>query len=238
MQLDRDPTVDVDELALIEKALAQQLLEARMISVHAAPQTPEPGTEHNRDPQTNFASPGIANLEAAAVAPAEASEHSHLQSPSQSLVSSLAQATRARLLIVATDTTLVEVAALLSSEQGSVVVVCDLSGLAVGLITDGMLIHQLALAGSNFSTARAADVMQREFPACSPSDSLARVLATMHQQSLVHLPVIDVDHRPVGMMTASDGLRALLAVGNVEKSRLRDSVATRSDACVKGVGYP
>ena len=118
------------------------------------------------------------------------------------------------------------------------VVVCDLSGLAVGLITDGMLIHQLALAGSNFSTARAADVMQREFPACSPSDSLARVLATMHQQSLVHLPVIDVDHRPVGMMTASDGLRALLAVGNVEESRLRDSVATRSDACVKGVGYP
>ena len=63
MQLDRDPTVDVDELALIEKALAQQLLEARMNSVHAAPQTPEPGTEHNRDPQTNFASPGISNLE-------------------------------------------------------------------------------------------------------------------------------------------------------------------------------
>ena len=244
MQLDRDPTVDVDELALIEKALAQQLLEARMNSVHAAPQTPEPGTEHNRDPQTNFASPGIANLEDAAVAPAEAGAYwqSHSQSEShshsQSLVSSLAQATRARLLIVATDTTLVEVAALLSREQGSVVVVCELSGLAVGLITDGMLIHQLALAGSNFSTARAADVMQREFPSCSPSDSLARVLATMHQQSLVHLPVIDVDHRPVGMMTASDGLRALLAVGNVEESRLRDSVATRSDACVKGVGYP
>ena len=238
MQLDRDPTVDVDELALIEKALAQQLLEARMNSVHAAPQTPEPGTEHNRDPQTNFASPGIPNLEAAAVAPAEAGAPSQSQSQSQSLVSSLAPATRARLLIVATDTTLVDVAALLSREQGSVVVVCDLSGLAVGLITDGMLIHQLALAGSNFSTARAADVMQREFPACSPSDSLARVLATMHQQSLVHLPVIDVDHRPVGMMTASDGLRALLAVGNVEESRLRDSVATRSDACVKGVGYP
>ena len=238
MQLDRDPTVDVDELALIEKALAQQLLEARMNSVHAAPQTPEPGTEHNRDPQTNFASPGIANLEAAAVAPAEAGAPSQSESHSQSLVSSLAQATRARLLIVATDTTLVEVAALLSSEQGSVVVVCDLSGLAVGLITDGMLIHQLALAGSKFSTVRAADVMQCEFPACSPSDSLARVLATMHQQSLVHLPVIDVDHRPVGMMTASDGLRALLAVGNFEESRLRDSVATRSDACVKGVGYP
>jgi predicted transcriptional regulator len=215
VQLDRDPPVDLDELALIKRALAHQLRQARNQRVEA----PQDG----REPRHRFALPEIADLENASVAEAEAC------SPAQPLVSCMAAVARARLLIVGTDSTLVEVAALLSSQQGSVAVVCDSVRSTVGVITDSMLIHQLGFAGQGIFTARAINVMSREFASCHLTDSLSHVLARMHRQACIHAPVVDADNKPIGVIYARDGLRALLAAGNFEESQLRDYVM--------GIGY-
>ena len=73
-------------------------------------------------------SPSVAAAEARAVAP--------------SLVAGVQGLARSRLLTVAVDALLVDVAALLSSAQISVVVVCNAAGAAVGVVTETILVRR------------------------------------------------------------------------------------------------
>ena len=130
---------------------------------------------------------------------------------------------------MAADTLLVEVAALLSSAQISVVVVCDGSGTALGVITETTLVRRLGLGQADFFTTRAGDVMTPEFTVCTPDDLLSDVLAMMHTGGLIHVLLLDADRRPLGVLNARDGLRALLAAGNHEEALLRNYVM--------GIGY-
>jgi CBS domain-containing protein len=160
-------------------------------------------------------SPPVAAAEARAVAPL--------------LVSGIEAVARSRLLTVATDALLVEVAALLSGAQVSVVIVCDAAGATLGIITETTLVRRLGLAQADFFTTKAGDVMTTDFTACRPEDLLSDVLAMMHAQGLIHVLLLDADRQALGVLNARDGLRALLAAGNHEAALLR--------SYVMGVGY-
>jgi CBS domain-containing protein len=157
----------------------------------------------------------VAAAEARAAAPAQ--------------VSSLAAVTRSRLLTVRTDALLAEVAALLSNAQISLVVVCDTSGVMVGVVTETILVRQLGIGQAGIFTTRAGDVMAQAFTTCHPTDTLSAVLSMMHDRGLIHVPIVDANHRPLGVLNARDGLRALLAAGNHEEALLRNYVM--------GIGY-
>ncbi len=144
-------------------------------------------------------------------------------------VSSMAAVALARLLKVGVDAKVVEVAAMMSRARLSLAVVCEQSGSIVGVIADTVLVHQLGLGQMSVFSARASDIMTAEFTACHPNDSLPQVLATMHHRGLIHIPIVDEENRPQGVVYARDGLRALVAAGNFEETQLRDYVA--------GVGY-
>ena len=159
--------------------------------------------------------PPVAAAEARAAAP--------------SLVSSIDAVARSRLLTVGPDALLAEVAALLSAAQISLVVVCDESGAIAGVITETILVRQLGSKQATIFTTRAGDVMTREFTVCTQADSLPEVLAMMHEQGLIHVAIVDADNRPLGVVNARDGLRALLAAGNHEEAMLRNYVM--------GIGY-
>ena len=159
--------------------------------------------------------PPVAAAEARSVAP--------------SLVAGVEGVARSRLLTVAADALLVEVAALLSGAQISVVVVCDAAGAAVGIITETILVRRLGLGQADFFTTRAGDVMTAEFTACSAQDVLSDVLAMMHSRGLIHVLLLGADKQPLGVLNARDGLRALLAAGNHEEALLRNYVM--------GIGY-
>ena len=145
------------------------------------------------------------------------------------LVSSIEAVFRARLVTVGVDALLAQVAALLSSSQISLVVVCDAAGVAVGVVTETILVRQLGFGKADVFSTRAGEVMAVDFTVCHPVDSLEELLASMHQRGLVHVPVVDDQGRPVGVVNARDGLRALLALGHYEESLLRNYVM--------GIGY-
>ncbi|MFN0182987.1 MAG: cyclic nucleotide-binding/CBS domain-containing protein [Aquabacterium sp.] len=145
------------------------------------------------------------------------------------LVSGIEAIARSRLLTVAADALLVEVAALLSSAQISVVVVCDAADAAVGVITETTLVRRLGLGQADFFTTRAGEVMTPEFTACALEDQLSDVLAMMHTRGLIHVLLLDAARHPIGVLNARDGLRALLAAGNHEEALLRNYVM--------GIGY-
>ena len=159
--------------------------------------------------------PAVAAAEAQAVAPLR--------------VHAIEAVARSRLLTVPAHSLLVEVAALLSSAQISVVVVCDVDGAPLGIVTETDLIRHLGLGHADFFTTRAEAVMSRGFTACAPQDLLSDVLATMHKRGLIHVLLVNADHRPEGVVNARDGLRALLAAGNHAEAQLR--------SYVMGIGY-
>ena len=160
-------------------------------------------------------SPPVATAEARAVAPLR--------------VSGVEAVARSRLLTVASNSQLVEVASLLSSAQISVVVVCDTAGAPLGTITETVLVRRLGLGQADFFTTHAGEVMTRDFVACAPEDLLSDVLAMMHARGFIHMLLVDAGNKLVGILNARDGLRALLAAGNHEEAMLRNYVM--------GIGY-
>ena len=62
-----------------------------------------------------------------------------------------------------------------------------------------------------------------------PTDSVHDVLSMMEKRGFVHVPVIDENFRPLGVINARDALRTLMADGEYESSLLRDYIM--------GVGY-
>lgn len=171
--------------------------------------------EHTMLEPTTPETPSVAATDARTVPPA--------------LVSSIEAVARLRLIIVGIDTSLAEVAALLASSQISLVVVCDAAGSVVGVITETVLVRQLGFGSADVFSTHAGEVMNRDFTACAPSDCLSDVLAMMHARGLIHVLIVETGNKPVGVLNARDGLRALLAAGNHEEELLRNYVM--------GVGY-
>jgi CBS domain-containing protein len=155
--------------------------------------------------------------------------HAEARTETPLLVGSLEDVVRTRLFTVSADSLLVKVAAQLSSAQISVIVVCDSQGTALGVITETVLIHQLGLGQADFFTTQARDVMTHDFTTCNLENLLSDVLTMMHARGLIHVLVLDANKRPIGVLNARDGLRALLAAGNQEEEFLRNYVM--------GVGY-
>ena len=144
-------------------------------------------------------------------------------------VSSMEGVTRSRLVTIHANAVLTEVAARMSSTQISLVVVCDVDGAMVGVITKTDLVKLMAQSPAGASTATAADVMTRQVVQCRPSYPLRAVLSMMSQRNLVHIPVVDDRSRPLGVINARDAFRVLWAAEQYEEALLRDYVM--------GVGY-
>ena len=145
------------------------------------------------------------------------------------LVSGIDAVARSRLLTVGSTASLMEVAHLLSSAQISLVVVVDPSGAISGVITETILVRQLGTGQAGFFTTQAGQVMTRDYTVCRAEDGLSDVVRMMYERGLIHVPVVDADNKPTGVINARDGLRALLVAGNHEEAQLRNYVM--------GVGY-
>jgi len=145
------------------------------------------------------------------------------------LVSSIEGATRSRLAVVGDDTLLLKVAQLLSDTQISLVVVCDAAGVMVGVITKTNIVRQIGLCQGAACTSTAAEIMTRDVTFCSATDCLPDVLSMMQARGFVHVPVVDAQRKPSGVLNARDALRELWAEGQYEEALLRDYVM--------GVGY-
>jgi len=145
------------------------------------------------------------------------------------LVSSIEAATRSRLVVVREGTLLLEVSRLLSGTQISLVVVCNVVGAMVGVITKTNIVQQIGQCQGAVCTTTAAEIMTRDVTFCSATDCLPDVLSMMQARGVVHVPVVDAERRPSGVLNARDALRELWAEGQYEETLLRDYVM--------GVGY-
>ena len=145
------------------------------------------------------------------------------------LVSGIDAVARSRLVTIGANATFVDAAKMLSDTQISLVVVCDPDGAMVGVITKTDIVRQIGHCGGSAGARVAADVMTCDVATCRPTDCLPDVLALMHKRGFVHIPVVDEEFKPIGVVNARDALRELLAQEKYEESLLRDYVM--------GIGY-
>jgi CBS domain-containing protein len=137
--------------------------------------------------------------------------------------------TRDRLAVIRHDAPLKDAARLLARAEINLVVVCNPDATFAGVITKTDVVRHLSHCDGAGSTVAASTVMTSEVTCCRPDDLLDNVWSIMREHHLKHVPVIDVDSRPIGVLYARDALEVLLGKVQHKELLLRDYVM--------GIGY-
>lgn len=136
---------------------------------------------------------------------------------------------RERLITIRDNALLMEAAKLLGDRQINLVVVCNDGGAMVGVVSKTDVVRRISSCHGSGCTTAVATVMTRDVTSCRPDDLLQGIWTIMKERSLLHIPVVDQDLKPLGVINARDALLALLGDAEHDESLLRDYVM--------GVGY-
>jgi CBS domain-containing protein len=131
---------------------------------------------------------------------------------------------RKRLVIVKDDALLTEAARFLDGRHINLVVVCDKAESMVGVVTRTDIVRMIALCEGCGCTASVATVMTKDVICFRPSDLLRDVWSTMKERNLLHVPIVDENFKPLGVINARDVLLVLMEKAEFESSMLRDYV--------------
>jgi CBS domain-containing protein len=126
------------------------------------------------------------------------------------LVEKLVPVARERLVTVREGAPLTEAARVLDGRHINLVVVCDKDGAMVGVVTRTDVVRQLSLCQGCGCTASSATVMTKDVDYCRPNDLLPRVWSNMKERKRFHVPIVDEELRPLGVINARDALLVLL----------------------------
>jgi CBS domain-containing protein len=129
-----------------------------------------------------------------------------------------------RLVTIRDDAPLIGAARLLRDLDRDLVVVCNSDGLLVGVITKTDVVRQISHCNGAGCMTAASSVMTRAVVLCRPDDRLNEVWSAMKERHLKHVPVVDQEVRPLGVLNARDALEALLEEVEYEEVLLRDYV--------------
>lgn len=98
----------------------------------------------------------------------------------------------------------------------------------VGVIANSDIVLQIGHCVRSACTHTADHIMTRDVVSCLASDGLPDglpdVLSMMQASGRVHVPVVDTEGRPPGVVNARDALRELMLEGRYEEALLRDYV--------------
>ena len=140
------------------------------------------------------------------------------------LVERMLPAAREKLVTIGDNAPLIDAAKLLDRKEENLVIVCDSDGVLVGVIAKTDIVRQISCRQGHSCTTAAFTVMTRDVAFCRPHDFLKEVWSTMRERGLKHIPVIDHESRPVGLLIARDVLGVLLEEVEYEEQLLRDYV--------------
>ena len=122
---------------------------------------------------------------------------------------------------VTPDQTVREAVALLVDKRIGAVVVVDVAGLPMGIVSERDVVRELA-KNENVLNEPISRVMTSDVIIARPNDDTKVVSQTMTVKRFRHLPVMD-HHELVGIISIGDGVKALLDeyVGEIETLQTR-----------------
>jgi len=102
------------------------------------------------------------------------------------------------------DTTVQEAIEQMAEKRRAAIVIVDAGGRLIGIFTERDLLRRVAVPGLDPRKTRLAEVMTRSPEALSPDDLIAYAINRLHHSSFRTIPLIDAQHRPLGIMTVND----------------------------------
>ena len=111
---------------------------------------------------------------------------------------------------VAPDHTVSEAAAVLSAKRIGAVLVQDLAGQLLGILSERDIVHAIARHGPAALTMSAAQLMTSDVRTATPCTTVAEAMGMMTEGRFRHLPVVE-GARLVGMVSIGDVVKARLS---------------------------
>ena len=133
-----------------------------------------------------------------------------------------------RLAVVGAGASVKDAADLMAQPATDLVIVCR-DGAVVGVVTKTDIVVQISRNPGSDLGAPVDTIMRRDVATCRSSDPLSDVLRAMKERGFHRIPVVDDQHRPVGIVYARDALQCLLEEVEIDDELLRDFIT--------GVGY-
>jgi CBS domain-containing protein len=84
------------------------------------------------------------------------------------------------------------------------VVVVDAGGRLVGIFTERDLLTRVVRQGRDLARTQLAEVMTPDPEALGPDDRICFVINRMHGAGYRTVPLVDGEHRPIGVVTVND----------------------------------
>lgn len=121
------------------------------------------------------------------------------------------------------DQTVAGAAGLLHKYRIGALVVVDSSGNIEGILSERDIARGLAQHGEELGLLPVSALMTRTVQTCSPDDSIERLMQTMTEKRIRHLPVLE-HGKLVGIMTIGDVVKNRLEEATMEVDQLRGYV--------------
>lgn len=150
-----------------------------------------------------------------------------LATPALQLSTSISQIMSRKLITANSDETVQQAAARMTDARVSSILVVDQHKL-VGIVTDRDLRSRVLAVGAS-SDLPLADIMTAGPASIDPKSLVMHAQTLMSERNIHHLPVVQSDHTPVGMVTAADLLRhqelsPLLLINQINRQSDLDSL--------------
>lgn len=142
----------------------------------------------------------------------------------EAFVEEIVPVAQQRLVTIRDDAPLLEAAKYLDGRHINLVVACDKDGAMVGIITRTDVVRMMAVCQGCGCTVPVATVMTKDVIYCQPTYLLRDVWTTMKENNLLHVPIVDENFKPLGVINARDALLVLMEKAEFESSLLRDYV--------------
>ncbi|MGH6614329.1 CBS domain-containing protein [Sphingomonas sp.] len=126
-----------------------------------------------------------------------------------------------KLVSVPPDTAIRRAVALMASEHVGALVVIDLEGRLLGVVSEHGVVDGLARHGVDLLDRHVTDIMMSDGPIVAPADTVVAAMRIMTERRARHLPVVD-DGRLTGLVSVGDVLKSRLAEKAEEVTVLQD----------------
>ena len=107
------------------------------------------------------------------------------------------------------ETTVRETISKMVANRRSAVVIVDGEGRLIGIFTERDVVTRIVDQGRDPEQTRLGDVMTRDPEALAPDDRICYAMYWMTTAGYRTVPIVDSDHRPIGIATVNDVVKWL-----------------------------
>jgi signal-transduction protein with cAMP-binding, CBS, and nucleotidyltransferase domain len=125
-------------------------------------------------------------------------------------------------IVASTGTSARKAAELMRRQQQDALVAVDASGRLAGICTEADLCHKILAAGLPAEQTTIGEIMVRDPLTIGPEKPFGHALHLMFEGGFRHMPVVDLNHRPIGIISARDAL-------GLEILHFRDELTLREE---------